>query len=89
MADHGRVVTTKLDDELVEQLDAVAERIERSKSWIIREALEQWLADERRRYELTLEALLSVDAGRTIGQAEVEAHFKTRRQKRTRTAPRA
>jgi predicted transcriptional regulator len=73
MAEDGRVVTAKLPDDLVSQMDEVADRIERSKSWIVREALVQWLAEERRRYELTLEALEDVDEGRVISQQELEA----------------
>ncbi len=73
MADDGRVVTAKLPDDLVSQMDQVADRIERSKSWIVREALVQWLAEEQRRYELTLEGLKDIDEGRLISQQEMEA----------------
>jgi len=66
MADNGRVVTAKLPDDLVDRMDEVAERIERSKSWIVREALSQWLAEEQRRYDLTVEALKDVDEGRML-----------------------
>lgn len=72
MADQGRVVTAKLPDHLVDRMDQVADRIERSKSWIVREALSQWLAEEQRRYELTLEGLRDFDEGRVISQEELE-----------------
>ena len=78
MADEGRVVTAKLPDDLVSQLDQIADRIDRSKSWIVREAVTEWLAEEQRRYELTLEALKSVDEGRTFTQEEIEKHFARR-----------
>jgi predicted transcriptional regulator len=81
MADGGRVITAKLDDELVEQLDEIAERIERSKSWIVREAVSQWLSEEQRRHELTLEALRDVDEGRTIGHDEMKAWAAERKRK--------
>ena len=86
MADDGRVVTAKLPDDLVTRLDDVAERIDRSKSWIVREALVQWLAEEDRRYELTLEALKDVDEGRTIPHEEVLAMVAQRKRER-REAP--
>jgi predicted transcriptional regulator len=79
MADDGRVVTAKLPDELVSRMDEIALRIDRSKSWIVREAVADWLAEEQRRYELTLEAMKSVDEGRTFSQEEVEKHFAARR----------
>jgi predicted transcriptional regulator len=86
MPDDGRVVTAKLPDELVSRLDEAAGRIERSKSWIVRQAVAEWLSEEQRRYELTLEALKDVDEGRTFTQEEVEKHFAARRKARSRAA---
>lgn len=86
MTDVGRVVTAKLPDDLVSQMDEIADRIDRSKSWIVRQALTEWLAEEQRRYELTLEALKSVDEGRTFTQDEIEKHFAARRKARSRAA---
>lgn len=86
MTDDGRVVTAKLPDELVSRMDEIASRIDRSKSWIVREAVAEWLAEEQRRYELTLEALKSVDEGRTFTQEEIEKHFAARRKARSRAA---
>jgi len=84
MADEGRVVTAKLPDDLVSRMDEIADRIDRSKSWIVRQALSEWLAEEQRRYELTLEALKSVDEGRTYTQEEVEEYFAAKRKARSR-----
>lgn len=72
MADDGRVVTAKLPDDLVDRIDEVAERIDRTKSWIVREALSQWLAEEQRRYELTIEALQDVDEGRMTSHEDLK-----------------
>jgi predicted transcriptional regulator len=74
-----RVVTCKLPGEVVERLDDIVERIDRSKSWIIRQALTEWLADEQRRYELTLEALEQVDRGEVISQEEALLELTRRR----------
>ena len=79
MKDGGRVVTAKLPRELVSRMDEIAGRIDRSNSWIVRVAVAEWLAEEQRRYELTLEALKDVDEGRTFTQEEVEKHFAARR----------
>lgn len=84
MTKEGRVVTANLPDDLVSRMDLVAERIDRSKSWIVREAVAEWLAEEQRRHELTLEALASVDEGRTVSQEEAEQHFEARRKARMR-----
>ncbi|HEX5237413.1 MAG TPA: ribbon-helix-helix domain-containing protein [Sphingomicrobium sp.] len=82
MPDEGRVVTAKLPDELVSRLDEAAGRIERSKSWIVRQAVAEWLSEEQRRYELTLEALRDVDEGRTIPHEEVLAMIQQRKRER-------
>ena len=85
MADDGRVVTAKLPDELVLQMDEVAERIDRTKSWIVRQAVAEWLAEEQRRYELTLVALKDVDEGRTIAHEEVLAMVEQRKRERRKS----
>lgn len=59
MADEGRVVTAMLPHELVSRLDRLVERLDRSKSWIIRQALHEWLVDEERRHDSTLEDTIS------------------------------
>jgi predicted transcriptional regulator len=71
MADE-RVVTAKLPADLAARLDEVGERIERSKSWIVRQALTEWLAEEQRRDELTREAMKSIDEGRGIDHEEIK-----------------
>jgi len=87
MPDEGRVVTAKLPDDIVSRMDEIADRIDRSKSWIVRQALTEWLAEEQRRHELTLEALKDVDEGQTIPHEEVLAMLEER--KRERRAGRA
>ena len=87
MADEGRVVTAKLPDDLVSQMDEVADRMERSKSWIVREAVSQWLAEEKRRYELTLESIKYFEEGRMISQDELEGWGEQKKQAaRTKSA---
>ena len=82
MTDDGRVITTKLPNDLFARLDEIAGRIERSKSWIVRQAVAEWLAEEQRRHELTLEALKDVDEGRTLTHDEVLEHFAEKRRNR-------
>jgi predicted transcriptional regulator len=82
MSEDGRVVTAKLPDDLVSQMDEIADRIERSKSWIVREAVSQWLVEEQRRYEMTLEALKDVDEGRIVPHEEVLAMVEQRKRER-------
>jgi predicted transcriptional regulator len=90
MPEENRVVTAKLPEDLVSEMDEIAERIDRSKSWIVRQAVAEWLAEERLRHELTLEAMKQVDEGRTIPHSEVlamaEQRKRERREARTRSA---
>jgi predicted transcriptional regulator len=82
MTDDGRVVTAKLPTNMVSRMDEVAARMDRSKSWIVRQAVAEWLAEEQRRYELTLEALKDVDAARTFTHEEVLDRLKQRKRNR-------
>jgi predicted transcriptional regulator len=68
-----RVVTSHLPAELAEKLDGLAERLERPKGWIVKEAIASYVALEEERRRLTIEALADVKAGRTHDHAEIEA----------------
>ena len=72
-----RVVTAHLPTELARKLDGLAERLDRPKGWIVKEAIASYVALEEKRHRLTLEALADVDAGRTLEHAEVEAWAAT------------
>ena len=67
-----KVVTAHLPLALAEKVDEVAKRIERSRGWIVKQALADWIDQEEERRKLTLEALADVDAGRVISHAEME-----------------
>ena len=82
MVNGARVVTANLPGNLVDQLDRISKEIDRSKSWIIRQALSDWLAEEQRRYEMTLEALASVEQGHTYTHEEILAWVAERKRLR-------
>jgi predicted transcriptional regulator len=48
--------------------------------------MNEMTSEERRRYELTLEALKSVDEGRTFSHEEVLAWFEQRKRERRNRA---
>lgn len=68
-----RVVTSHLPAELAEKLDGLAERLDRPRGWIVKEAISSYVALEEERHRMTLEALADVNAGRLVPHAEVEA----------------
>lgn len=73
MATATRVMTTHLPVEMAEKVGELANRLERSRGWIIKQALADWIDIEEERYRLTLEGLADVDAGRLVEHDAVMA----------------
>ena len=71
-----RVLTAHIPVDLAEQVDQIAERIDRPRGWIVKQALAAWVSLEEKRHQLTLEGLADVDAGRVMDHTEVEAWAK-------------
>ena len=67
-----RAITVQLPTGLVRNIDGYAERLGRSRSSIVKEALGNWVDREAERDRLTRQALESVDAGRLIDHDRVE-----------------
>jgi predicted transcriptional regulator len=76
------VITANLSEALIARLDKVAERSKRDRSWIIRQALLEWLAEDQRRHELTLEAMKSMDEGQMLTQEQIEQWAEERKRER-------
>ncbi|HME38446.1 MAG TPA: ribbon-helix-helix domain-containing protein [Steroidobacteraceae bacterium] len=72
-----KVVTAHVPTELAAKVDAIAARRDRSRGWIMKQALSAWVEQEEQRYRLTLEALADVDAGRTVDHDNVEKWVDT------------
>jgi predicted transcriptional regulator len=68
-----RVLTAHIPRDLAEKVDALADRLERSRAWVVKQALAAWIASEEERDRLTLEALADIDQGLTIDHEAVEA----------------
>ena len=68
-----KVVTAHLPLPLAEKVDEIAARMERSRGWVVKQALADWVAQEEERRRLTLEALADVDAGRVVDHQAVQA----------------
>jgi predicted transcriptional regulator len=68
-----KVFTAHVPLPLAEKVDQIAARIERSRAWIVKQALCAWIEQEEERRQLTLEALEDVDAGRLIDHQAVQA----------------
>jgi predicted transcriptional regulator len=70
------VTSVRLPPEVEEKLAAVADRARRTKSWLINEAVKEYLVrlgEDEKRWNDTLDALASVRAGRVVeGDAMLE-----------------
>jgi len=68
-----KVLTVNVSLPLADKVDQMASRLERSRGWIMKQALSAWVAQEEERDRLTQEALSDVDAGRVIDHQAVQA----------------
>lgn len=68
-----RSITAHVPVQLAEKVDLMAERQERSKNWIVKQALSAWIDQEEEHSHLTRQALAKVDAGRVIDHQAVQA----------------
>lgn len=68
-----KVLTAHVPLPLAEKVDQMAARLERSRGWIMKQALSAWIAQEEERDRLTQEALADVEAGRVVDHQAVQA----------------
>jgi predicted transcriptional regulator len=68
-----RVMTAHIPLPLAEKVDTLAEQMERSRGWIIKQALAAWVAEEELKRQLILESLADVEAGRVFDDDVVGA----------------
>ncbi|MEY5264580.1 ribbon-helix-helix domain-containing protein [Salmonella enterica subsp. enterica serovar Corvallis] len=67
-----KVITAHVPLPMADKVDQMAARLERSRGWIIKQALSAWLAQEEERNRLTLEALDDVTSGQVIDHQAVQ-----------------
>ena len=67
-----KVLTAHIPLPLAKKVDQLAVRLERSRTWIIKQALSTWIDHEEERQRLTIEAMADVDAGRVIANQAVQ-----------------
>lgn len=68
-----KVLTAHVPLGLAEKVEAMAARLERSRGWVMKQALTAWVDQEEERHRMTLEALADVDAGRVIDHKAIQA----------------
>ena len=68
------VTTVRFQAEVEQQLEAIASRLNRSKGWVINQALAEYIAKqqlEQERWQQTLDAMESAAQGRVVSASEV------------------
>lgn len=68
-----RVLTAHVPLPMAEKVDEIASRLDRSRGWVVKQALSAWIEQEEERRRMTLEALADVDAGAVIDHQAVQA----------------
>lgn len=70
---NNKVLTAHVPLGLAEKVDVVAARLERSRGWVMKQALAAWVDQEEERHRMTLDALADVDTGRVIDHQAIQA----------------
>ncbi len=73
MQPNTKVLTAHMPSQLVEKVEQLAASLDRSRTWIVKQALTEWIDQEETRRKMTLEALADVDAGRMVDHEKVKA----------------
>jgi predicted transcriptional regulator len=73
LAQQTKVMTAHIPQPLAEKVDEMAARLERSRGWVVKQALAAWVEQEDERNRLTREALADVDAGLFVDHSAVQA----------------
>ena len=68
-----KVLTAHVPLSLAEKVDQIAGRLERSRGWIVKQALVAWIDQEEKRRAMTIEAFADVDSGQVADHAAVKA----------------
>ncbi len=70
------VTTVRLQLEVEQHLEAIASRLQRSKGWVINQALSEYIErqlHEQERWQQTLKAMESAAQGKVVDASEVHA----------------
>ena len=68
-----RVMTAHVPLPLAEQVDQLAAKLDRSRGWVLKQALAAYVDRETERYRMTMEAMADVDAKNGLSHQDVKA----------------
>lgn len=76
------VVTARLDAETLDGLDQLAERLERSRAWLVAKAVQQYVKEENEFYAFVKEGEDAIERGDYVTHEELVAEIKAMRRQR-------
>lgn len=86
------VTTVRLQAEVEQQLEAIASRLERSKGWVINQALSEYIEKQhlqQERWKQTLDAMESAAQGKVVDASEVHNWLNSWGAEQEQDAPRS
>ncbi|AYN29451.1 ribbon-helix-helix protein, CopG family [Buttiauxella sp. 3AFRM03] len=66
-----RVITAHIPVEMAEKIDELAANYDRSRGWIVKQALAAIIEQEESRHQMILQGMQDVDEGRVVEHADV------------------
>lgn len=66
-----KVLTAHVPVELSERVDYLAERLDRSRGWVVKQALAAWVTQEEEKTRMTEAAMADVDQNALIAHADM------------------
>lgn len=86
------VTTVRLQEDVEQHLEAIASRLQRSKGWVINEALAEYIEKqqlEQERWAKTLKAMESAAQGKVVNASEVHEWLASWGSENEQEAPRS
>ncbi|TVP48585.1 MAG: ribbon-helix-helix protein, CopG family [Halomonas sp.] len=86
------VTTVRLQADVEQHLEAIADRLHRSKSWVINQALSEYIQKQQReqeRWQQTLEAMESAAQGKVVDANAVHGWLNSWGTENEQDAPRS
>ncbi len=71
MDSENRTITAHIPEALAAQIDSFAEKMERPRGWIVKEALADWVEAQKAELQLIHEGVLDFEAGQVVAHEDV------------------
>ena len=69
-------LSLRLEEDTIARLDKIARALDRSRSWVIADAIRRYIETEGKDIEAILEGIADADAGDFATQEEIDAIFE-------------